>query len=753
MTARRAGRHDGAVRPACRLHGDQVVGGGDGRPAESPSPHRSSTDGGTPDIDGLAAMLAPGDADAVLIARVGGILDGVPIGVVLQRLDGSIAFANAAMRAMASLAPTVPVDGLDPEAFAEAYELTAIDGRPLAPTDLPRHRVVAGEPTAETVVGSRRRGTLDPPSWSRVRSRPIVDAAGATVGVVTAVEDITTAEVTRIRVQEDARRWARLAGLSQRIVEGLDPTTAEQAVVDAALELLGTDVAGYARITNDPPAVVVGAVAGAPGTEDRIPPVGTTIPFDLAPLGGVLVLPEPFLVFDAPTAAAPWAPLMGRLGIATMATVIVGRVDRPHGILGVATTTPRTYHEEDIAIARALASLLDGAFERAAGERAVQLRIRQQEAIADLGSRVAAGLGAAGLAEEVVSVLRATYDVEAVAVMQLVRGRRRYELVAGSGVTQEDIESSRLVPGTIGAAAIASDDPVIVRDFAAPGPHPSSRVSSRLGLTSLVLARIGDRAAPWGLLGMGAARPGRFGTDDAAFVRGLANLVASAEALERAAAAVADQARRVEEARFEERTALAREIHDGLVQDLWLARLRLGLLADALAAGEPLDGPLGELGSALDRAGEDARQAVLSLRTGDAGQAALAGDLASYARDIGERLGIAIEVRTAPDLPDLSPRTEAELLRIVQEILTNAARHAAPSRVVLAATTDRRGLRIDVRDDGRGFVPSSEAEAGLGITGMRERAGLIGASVDLRSAPGRGTRVTVTLPRRAWIER
>lgn len=753
MTARRAGRHDGAVRPACRLHDDQVVGGGDGRPAEPPPPSPASADGTAPDLAGLATLLAPSGVDAASVERMGAIVDGLPIGVVLQRLDGSVAFANAAMRAMAGLALPAPVDGLDPEAFAEAYELTAVDGRPLVRADLPRHRIVAGEPAAETVVGSRLRGTSGPPNWSRIRSRPILDAAGATIGVVTSVEDVTTAEATRSRVQADSRRWARLAALGQRIVEGVDPATAEQAVVDAALELLHTDLAGYARFAGDPPEVIVGAVAGDAGNEDRLPPVGTAIPFDRTAPGGVLVLPEPFLAFDASTAGDPWATLMGRMGIATMATVIVGRADRPHGILGVATTTPRTYRDEDMAIARALASLLDGALERAAGERAVEVRIRQQEAIADLGSRVAAGLGTAALAAEVVSTLRATYDVEAVAVMRLVHGRRRYELVAGSGVTQDDIEASRLVPGTIGAAAIASDDPIIVRDFAEPAPHPASRVSSRLGLTSLVLARIGDRAAPWGLLGMGAADPGRFGTDDAAFVRGLANLVASAEALERAKAAVADHARRVEEARFEERTALAREIHDGLVQDLWLARLRLGLLADALTAGEPLDGPLGELGSALDRAGEDARQAVLSLRAGDAGQAALAGDLASYARDVGERLGIAIEVQTDPDLPGLPPRTEAELLRIVQEILTNAARHAAPSRVSVAATTDRRGLRIDIRDDGRGFVPSSEAEAGLGITGMRERAGLIGASVDLRSAPGRGTRVTVTLPRRAWVER
>lgn len=554
----------------------------------------------------------------------------------------------------------------------------------------------------------------------------------------------------RAAAGDDAQRWARLAVLGQHLVGGLDERAAEQAVVDAARELLGTDVAGYVRISVDPPAFEVRAVATGPGSADRVPPVGADLAVDLAAAGRPIVSSEPFMVTDITTAPAPWAAMMGSFGLTTIATVIVGRLDQPLGLLGVATAERRPYGEEDTAIITALASLLAGAAERAAGERALEARLRQQEALADLGSRVIAGLDVGRLAQAIVDVLAHTAGADVVAVLRLADEGRRFELFAGEGVGEHDMDTLDRGPGTIGAAVIASDDPIVLADLRASVPPPMTPLVARLGVASLAMARIGERAAPFGILGMGARQPDRFGHDDAAFVRGLANLLASAVALEEATGAVADQARRIEEARFEERTALAREIHDGLVQDLWLARLHHGLLTEAIERGEDVAPRLGELGSAIERAGEDARQAVVTLRAGADGQTSLAGDLATYAADIGRRLAITVETRTDDDLPDLPSRTQAELLRIVQEILTNAARHAAASRVIVETVVDRRGLRIAVSDDGRGFDPGRTTADGVGLAGMRERAALIGAAVAIRSAPTLGTTVTVRLPRRAW---
>lgn len=550
--------------------------------------------------------------------------------------------------------------------------------------------------------------------------------------------------------REDVR-WARLAALGQLIVGGLDGPAAEQAVVDAAREVLGTDAAAYARVSADPPAFEIRAISGGSADLARLMPVGADVASQLAIADVPLIGSDAFRITEVATAPPSWRAIMRRLGLSSVATVLVGRTDRPIGILGVATAESRKYDGEDIAIVQALASLLAGAVERTASERAVGARIRQLETLADLGSQVIVGLGLPRLAERIVQILAEQHEADAAAVLRIV-DHGRYALVAGVGVDRADIAMLEGDPGGIGAAAIASDEAVIVGDLRIV-PSPISLLASRIGVTSLVLARVGDPDAPFGLVGMGSRQAGRFGQDDAAFVRGLANLLASAIALEEATASIADQARRIEEVRFEERTALAREIHDGLVQDLWLTRLHLGLLSEAIADGGEVAPRLEELGMAIDRASEDARQAVMTLRATDGEGASLAGDLATYAADLGRRLGILIDTRIQSDLPELPPRTQAELLRIVQEILVNAARHADATRVVVETSNGRRGLRIAVLDDGRGFDPRATVTGGAGLTGMRERAALIGAAISIRSAPGHGTTVAVTLPRRAWSPR
>jgi signal transduction histidine kinase len=127
--------------------------------------------------------------------------------------------------------------------------------------------------------------------------------------------------------------------------------------------------------------------------------------------------------------------------------------------------------------------------------------------------------------------------------------------------------------------------------------------------------------------------------------------------------------------------------------------------------------------------------------------------LRSCAREFSDRIGVPADLSVGRDVPRLSRDAELTIFRIVQEALTNVAKHARASRVGIDLGVDDRGLTVCVRDDGRGFDPSTAAAApagtgpvGLGLAGIRERAGLLDGSVEIASAPGQGTRLVATVP-------
>ncbi len=204
-----------------------------------------------------------------------------------------------------------------------------------------------------------------------------------------------------------------------------------------------------------------------------------------------------------------------------------------------------------------------------------------------------------------------------------------------------------------------------------------------------------------------------------------------------------DSARRAVRAQEIERMRVARELHDGLGQSM----SGILLLVDELA-----------------RASEDgARQTLEEVR--EATRAGLE-EVRRIARDLRpealEDLGLlrALDALTAahrrhtrsdvrlsvPDrLPELSLEQELVVYRITQEALTNVARHADAGRVDVGVelSNDGRKLRVEVRDDGRGFSPEG---ADGGVMGMRERALLVRGHLEVRSVPGRGTTVCLEIP-------
>lgn len=201
-------------------------------------------------------------------------------------------------------------------------------------------------------------------------------------------------------------------------------------------------------------------------------------------------------------------------------------------------------------------------------------------------------------------------------------------------------------------------------------------------------------------------------------------------------------------AAVEERNRIAREIHDTLAQGLTAITLHLEA-AQALAEPRPAVAQR-KIAQALALARtnlEEARRSVLNLRAAPLQGRTLPEAIELLAQQFTLETGII--VTTAIDIRSrLSSARENGLFRIVQEALTNVRKHAAASQIRIQIQQTEAELRLIIEDDGVGFEPEQvtpTAASGFGITGMTERAHLMGGQLTVHSAPATGTRVTVSI--------
>ncbi len=200
-----------------------------------------------------------------------------------------------------------------------------------------------------------------------------------------------------------------------------------------------------------------------------------------------------------------------------------------------------------------------------------------------------------------------------------------------------------------------------------------------------------------------------------------------------------------------ERDRVARELHDSLAQVLGVIHLRLRSM-ESLARTMPtngLAGELSELGDVADEAYRDVREAILGLRETISAEAGLEGALREYLHKYSRQTGIQASLVCDGKVRDrLSPAAEVQLLRVVQEALTNVRKHSGATRAVVRIEAEREVPVISVEDNGSGFDPSKIGEAldhGFGMASMRERVEQVGGTLDVRTAPGEGTRIVVRL--------
>jgi signal transduction histidine kinase len=200
-----------------------------------------------------------------------------------------------------------------------------------------------------------------------------------------------------------------------------------------------------------------------------------------------------------------------------------------------------------------------------------------------------------------------------------------------------------------------------------------------------------------------------------------------------------------------ERERIARELHDSIAQVLGVIHLRLRGLEPEVrdVPGNGVATEIADLAEIADEAYKDVREAILGLRESITSADGLEGALGEYLRKFSRQTGIKTTLRCdGAARRALTPRSEVQLLRVVQEALTNVRKHAAANHAAVSLREDRGVVTLAVVDDGSGFDPSRLEEAldhGFGLASMRERVEQIGGTLAVHTAPGMGTRVVVEL--------
>lgn len=200
-------------------------------------------------------------------------------------------------------------------------------------------------------------------------------------------------------------------------------------------------------------------------------------------------------------------------------------------------------------------------------------------------------------------------------------------------------------------------------------------------------------------------------------------------------------------AQEEERKRIARELHDDTAQVLTAQLLRLKTME---AVGQNLDPDgLGQLIDMTAEALEDVRHMAHELRPPSIDDLGLYASVESLTAQFRERFGIPITYRSEGSKRRFSPGVEIAMYRIVQEALTNVAKHSKAESASVAIGNDSVSVWAQVADQGIGFSPldvDRSDGSGLGLFGMQERTTLFSGKLTIDSAPGRGTTVTVRMP-------
>ena len=368
---------------------------------------------------------------------------------------------------------------------------------------------------------------------------------------------------------------------------------------------------------------------------------------------------------------------------------------------------------------------------------------RQQAAVAELGLKALANDDLRGLVHEAVVCVARTLGVEYAKVVEVLPGGEELLLRAGVGWGEGLVGRAREDAGRGSQAGytLLSDEPVVSDDVGAEERFRPPPLLVEHGVVGSMTVVIPGHGGPYGVLVAQAGELRVFTADDVNFLQAVANVLAAAIERKRTEETLG-------EIRGAERARIARDLHDGPLQDLAYGLAEVHVAGIDLRDDDPASAAaaIGRASLALRRVSEGLRAAVNDLRLGgelNRSLPSLVESLVERVRSMDPGCDVRLEVQEGfPTGP--AGDAGAEVLRVVGEALTNARRHSGARNVRVSLGLDGDFLVAEVADDGRGFGPGTVP--GVGRGGMRERAEALGGGLEVVSAPGEGTRVRLRVP-------
>jgi signal transduction histidine kinase len=402
------------------------------------------------------------------------------------------------------------------------------------------------------------------------------------------------------------------------------------------------------------------------------------------------------------------------------------------------------FTEEDEALATLLAAQAAVAIENARLYESATRWLRQLESLNEVGNALASELDVKRLLDLIAGRLRELVGARVVTIaLPTLEGSLRIEAADGQGV--EGLLGTPLGTDTSKTGRVFERARSERVDSVLEDPEIDQSAARALGMHSALYVPLLARGRAIGVL-VAHDKQGtdpRFTDDDLRLAESFADRAAIAVNL--AERVSRDSLRRVVEAQELERKRLARELHDETGQALTSIILGLRTVEDA-ASDDERRTAIAALREQVLSTLNDVRRLAVELRPQALDDFGLVPTLERLSETFAEKSGIAVHFEAQLGEHRLSAATETALYRIVQEALTNVAKHSEAQNVSVLLTRKDGGVVAVVEDDGRGLAPGAESGEGLGLVGMRERVSLLGGRLVLESAGAVGTTVVAEVP-------
>jgi nitrate/nitrite-specific signal transduction histidine kinase len=371
----------------------------------------------------------------------------------------------------------------------------------------------------------------------------------------------------------------------------------------------------------------------------------------------------------------------------------------------------------------------------------LEQRAIQMETSARVSRELTSILDIDDLLTQVVELIRDAFHYYHVHVFLLDHGNEHLVMRASTSPTVPEHHRIAVDSRSINSQAIQQAEVTVSNDVENDIGFLADQCLPEVQSELVAPLRLGERVI--GTLDVQSAELNAFSAQDLLVIQSLADQIAVA--IENARLYDRSQ----ELAVLEERTRLARELHDSVTQSMYsVVLLTEGWRRSLRDAGKAqIEEYLVRIGELNEQALKEMRLLIHELRPPALEAEGLLGALHQRLDAVEKRAGV--NARLISDAVVQFPRpVEEELYRIAQEALNNALKHAAARNVLVRLATDNGRTLLEIEDDGRGFVvDTADGRGGMGLANMRERASRLGGSLDILSAPGHGTtvRATVTL--------